>query len=430
MSKTPKHRDTIRKRRQAKMRRRRLLFYALLLIVIGSVAFAVYSRVVLSAKKTTPQLVEYRDVVRGDGYLLFKEKIVFTKANGIAIYNVEEGKKVPKGYSVADINVMNDNSKIKDQLIRIQAAIDFKNDSSGDDRDSGAEREDENVIRNIQRFIRDEDYEKLVSSINTLDLSTKHTVNVSELNELLKLSIPELEERKDELTERIASTNSDYKAPMSGVVSYTFDDFKGQLSMDHDDEIFTPSYLDEVHVADVRRGGSKVSEKKAFFRSIDDTDYKIALPIDDARLLDAHVGETLAVRIGRVNTEASVVRVNTDASGSVAILELRDHLQQLYLPRRQKVTVIKDTLPALKIPKKALVRDKKGNRGVYVSAVRRFVKFVPVDVLTTQDEYAFLSTGDEEHRVTLKSGKTSKTIQLNDEVIVETKKVDPDKIVY
>lgn len=138
----------------------------------------------------------FRDVVRGDGYLLFDEETIFTKASGTAVYNVREGKKVPKGFRVADINVMNDNSKVKDQLIRIQAAIDFKNDRTSEKSKDRINEEDENVIRNIQRFIRDEDYEKLISSINTLDLSTKHTVNVSELNELLKLSIPELEEKK------------------------------------------------------------------------------------------------------------------------------------------------------------------------------------------------------------------------------------------
>lgn len=188
--------EKIRRRQNRKKKRRRLLLVLLLLLILSGGGYSIYYRLVCAPKTEQPQEVCFRDVVRGDGYLLFDEETIFTKASGTAVYNVREGKKVPKGFRVADINVMNDNSKVKDQLIRIQAAIDFKNDRTSEKSKDRINEEDENVIRNIQRFIRDEDYEKLISSINTLDLSTKHTVNVSELNELLKLSIPELEEKK------------------------------------------------------------------------------------------------------------------------------------------------------------------------------------------------------------------------------------------
>lgn len=430
MTELRNYKRVIHAKRRAKRRRRRLLFYFLLLVFCAAIGFGIYQRIVLTPKKSTPRPVQYRDVVYGKGYLIFDESIVFTKANGIAVYNVEEGKKVPKGYHVADINVVNDNSKVKDQLIRIQAAIDFKNDSVDDEPKEDAIEEDEAVIRSIQRFIRDEDYEKLVSSINTLDLSTKHTVNVSELNELLKLSIPALEEQKDILTERIASTHSDYEAPLSGIVSYTFDDIQKKLSLEQPDEVFTRSYLEEVRVGTVKRGQNRVKEDKAFFRSIGDTHYKIALPIDDPRLIESYVGETLPVRIGKVHTEAYVRQVNVDESGSVVILELKDKLKAIYVPRRQEVTLFKDTLPALKVPKEALVRDRNGNKGVYVDAVRKFVKFVPVEVLTEREDFAVLSVGDDEHRVKLKSGKMIKTILPTDEIVVEPKKVDRKHIVY
>lgn len=430
MKRPGNYKTKLRRKRRSKMRRRRLLFFLLALMIVAAISFLIYTKFVVAPKTAMPQVVEYRDVVKGKGYLIFDEKVVFTKANGIAIYNVQEGKKVAKNVAVADINVMNDNSKVKDQLIRIQAAIDFKNDSSNEEEKEDKQREDETVIRNIQRFIRDEDYEKLVSSINTLDLSTKHTVNVSELNELLKLSISDLEEEKEKLTEKIASTSNDYKSPISGIVSYTFDDFKKDLSLELPDETFTADYLKKVNVTEIMRGKSKVKEKRAFFRCIGDTFYKIALPIDDVRLLSPYVGKFVPVRIGKVMTQAYVKEINEDDSGTVAILELKDHLQQVYVPRNQKVVVIKDTLPAVKVPKEAVVKGKKGQMGVYVNAVRHFVKFIPVDVLAVRGNYAILSLGDSKQTVAVSGGKRGKTIRPNDEIITEPKKVNRDKIVY
>ena len=430
MKPSSNYKAKLRRKRRGKMRRRRILFYLLVLLLLATISYVLYNKFVLAPKTTEPQIVEYRDVVKGEGYLLFDEEIVFTKANGIAIYNVQEGKKVPKNAAVADINVMNDNSKVKDQLIRIQAAIDFKNDSSDDQAREEEHREDETVIRNIQRFIRDKDNEKLVSSINTLDLSTKHTVNVSELNELLKLSISDLEEEKEKLTEKIGSTSSDYKSPLSGIVSYTFDDIKKDLSLNLPDETFTAEYLKNVNVGSITRGKSKVIEKKAFFRCIDNTFYKIALPVDDARLMNDAIGKYVPVRIGNVMTEAYVKGINEDDSGAVAILELRDHLQQVYVPRKQKVVVIKETSPAVKIPKEAIVKDKDRRNGVYVNAVRHFVKFVPVDVLTVEGNYAILNLGDSEQTIAAPDGDRIKTLRCNDDVIIEPQKVDRQKIVY
>ena len=423
-------RKIIRHRQNRKKKRRRLLLLILLLLILSGGVYSIYDRLVFAPKTAKAAEVQFRDVVKGDGYLLLDEDTVFTKAGGTAVYNVREGKKVPKGFRVADINVMNDNSKVKDQLIRIQAAIDFKNDRTSEKSEDSVDEEYENVIRNIQRFIRDEDYEKLVSSINTLDLSTKHTVNVSELNELLKLSIPALEEQKDVLTERIASTSADYTAPSSGIISYTFDDLKKELSLEKDDETFTRSYLKSVDVAPLKRGKNHVEEDRAFFRSICDTRYKIALPIDDERLVKDQLNQTVTVRIGKVYTQAQVEKVLRDEKGAVVILNLQDKLQEVYTPRRQKITIIKSQSKALKIPTSAIVKGKNGEDGVYVDEIRRFVSFVPVRVLSVRDKVAYISMGGKDGTIKNKKGKYVTTVQPNDDVIVEPKKVEKNKIVY
>ena len=114
MKRPGNYKTKLRRKRRSKMRRRRLLFFLLALMIVAAISFLIYTKFVVAPKTAMPQVVEYRDVVKGKGYLIFDEKVVFTKANGIAIYNVQEGKKVAKNVAVADINVMNDNSKVKD----------------------------------------------------------------------------------------------------------------------------------------------------------------------------------------------------------------------------------------------------------------------------------------------------------------------------
>ena len=96
-------RKIIRHRQNRKKKRRRLLLLILLLLILSGGVYSIYDRLVFASKTAKPAEVQFRDVVKGDGYLLLDEDTVFTKAGGTAVYNVREGKKVPKGFRVADI---------------------------------------------------------------------------------------------------------------------------------------------------------------------------------------------------------------------------------------------------------------------------------------------------------------------------------------
>lgn len=219
-------------------------------------------------------------------------------------------------------------------------------------------------------------------------------------------------------------------APSSGIVSYTFDDFKKELSLENEVDTFTGDYLSGVKIDPLTRGKNQVKEGQAFFRTISDTAYKIALPVDDARLVKDEMGQKVMVRIGKVMTEARVESVVGDDNSPVVILSLQDKLQEVYRTRRQKTTIIKSESPAMKVPTTAIVSGKHGEKGVYVDAVRRFVTFVPVEVLSIRDKEAYISMGDDKGMIKNKKGEDVTTLRPTDEVIAEPKKVRQDKIVY
>lgn len=430
MTKRGGTRKKIEKKRRSRRIRRRVLLFLVLLLFLSGAGYGIYYHITHRLGTVYPTQIKYRDVVRDKGYLIYEEDTVFTKGNGIAIYNVREGKKVPKGHVVANINVMNDNSEIKDRLIKVNAAIDFKNDRKNKDKSEDLTKEDVNVIRNIQRFIRDEDGEKLISSINTLDLRTKPAVNVSELNELLKLSPDALEEQRNILTEKIATTNSDYKAPISGIISYRFDDLRGALSPKKDDSVFTTAYLKGLKLTPIERGENRVKEDHAFFRSIGDTEYKVALSVEDLRLLSEGENKRLDVRIGNVTAKGEIESVNREGRGGVVILRLQDKLQEVYAPRVQEVTIIKSEEPAYAVPKECIVRGPDGETGVYADAIRGFVKFVPVSVLSRDAKRAYLRVGDADGRILVAKGDKKPTVSADDAIVLKPNKVDKTRVIY
>src|SRR5699024_4551471 len=231
-----------RRNRRKRFRRRISLFVILLILVVG--LFMFFYQVSYAKHKTVdPQLTIYRQVIQSKGYCLLNEKTYKSKGTGTIVFQAQEGEKVPKDFEIASINLMNDNTQIKDEIIKVQAAIDYLNeDEDPSSKGQGLDDKDLNLIRSIQTFSRDREYEKLITSINNLDLNTQHTVNISELNELLKLDLEDLEAKKEKLSLQLSTTNYSYTADFPGIVSFKINDLKGKFSADDGFDRFTYDY--------------------------------------------------------------------------------------------------------------------------------------------------------------------------------------------
>ncbi|MDO5037980.1 MAG: HlyD family efflux transporter periplasmic adaptor subunit [Tissierellia bacterium] len=419
-----------KKRIRAKYRkRRRLLFLGLILLMIplAFLAFSGFRRARARKLKTSqPKRVTYRSTLEGQAYLLLREKVYLAKGDGVVVYHAQEGDKVAKDYLVANMNLMNDNSKVKDQLVLIQAALDYKQNKGGaKSSDQGPSEEDINIMRNIQKFIRDEDYEKLIASINSLDLNTKQTVNISDLNDLLKLSTESLNEEKDRLSKKLSTTSADYEAEFSGVVSFIVDDPKGLLDQDKDPEDFSPGYVASFEEKNLEAGKNHLSKKEPIYRLIDNLDWSMAILIrDQDQIRGLAPGDKIQLNLGQEDlVTGEVQKINKDHGQAVLVVEIQDNFYNYYQDRVQEVKLVKKEVPAYEIPAKALIKNDKGQLGVYREGVRGFVQFVPVDLIKRNKDKAYVLRPEGE------DPKRGQGLDLYDYVIGDPKGIKKEQIV-
>ncbi|EGS30518.1 conserved domain protein [Peptoniphilus sp. oral taxon 375 str. F0436] len=142
-------------------------------------------------------MTTYKNVIRGQGYTILNQSQFYAKNDGIVVYGAQEGERVPVDYEIATVNFQDDFSSQKDDLIRIQAAIDYKSNKRSSEKDNYQETpEIRKTIEKIQSSIKDNDFQAMISDINNLDLITPHNVNISELSELLNEPLELLEEKR------------------------------------------------------------------------------------------------------------------------------------------------------------------------------------------------------------------------------------------
>lgn len=418
-----------RRNRRKRFRRRISLFVILLILVVG--LFMFFYQVSYAKHKTVdPQLTIYRQVIQSKGYCLLNEKTYKSKGTGTIVFQAQEGEKVPKDFEIASINLMNDNTQIKDEIIKVQAAIDYLNeDEDPSSKGQGLDDKDLNLIRSIQTFSRDREYEKLITSINNLDLNTQHTVNISELNELLKLDLEDLEAKKEKLSLQLSTTNYSYTADFPGIVSFKINDLKGKFSADDGFDRFTYDYLNDQEIKNFETQDIHVKKNEPIFRLIENLNWYMAISISDERLIqDIEEGDILSLSIDSdAPITASVKQVNVQEDGkSSLIMEFHDELAKYYDQRVHDVKIIRKEEEALTIPSSALVEND-GVRGVYVQEVHGLVRFVPVEVIDETREEAYISLGNESDEIII-NDKPVDTLSVMDKVIIQPTEVSDQQI--
>ena len=115
-------------------------------------------------------------------YNLFEEKAYFAKGDGIAVFHTSEGQKVPLGYEVANLNLMEDVSSLKDELNKVNSAIKIKNGIEPHEKENP-----KSFTKNIQDSIKNEDYQNLYFDINSPD-NDLSLIHISEPTRLRQLS--------------------------------------------------------------------------------------------------------------------------------------------------------------------------------------------------------------------------------------------------
>ncbi len=400
------------------------VFTLIAFVFLFFVSRSITGRLYKDYKTIFPTYTTYRKTKVVKGYNIFKEKVYKAEGSGITIFNASEGQKVPVGFEVASINLMNDTSGLKDDLIKVNAALSYKTQGISEEE---VDTDNNLSLKELQNDLKNKNLSKAIADINDLDISSQKSVSISELSELLDYSKEALEARKKELLEQISRSNITYKSENSAVVSFLIDNLENKYKPEDLDK-FTYNYLIKNSQIRENKTVTRIEKDDPLFKLIENDNYYIALAVESLKDVgDPKVGDYLTIEFDKNNmAKSKIVKINNSDSGSVIILFIDDLFDAVYKKRINDFNLILREEKCFEIPKSTIVK-RDDLFGVYVQEIHGLVRFVPIKVIHPLDNSSYISKGDKNSYITI-SNKRYRTISINDSIVLNPKQVNESEV--
>ncbi len=410
------------------IKRKRIFFSILIIFTVFIIGRAISRRSYLNHSTVFPVQTVYKVNTRATSYLVYNENVVDASMNGIAVYNASEGQKVKAGYEIASINLMDDVSDLKDELIKINAAI-----NDGDKTKNRTENsfeissEDIATINRIQNYLKNNSFQEAILEINSLDLSSNHNIVITDYKKYQSYSKEELEAMRDELIKQISKSNIEYKASESGIVSYLVDGLEDKYKYSQDNNIYTYEYLDKNKNMRYKETRNQVDKNEHLFKLINNFEYKILLKTNNINPIESlKEGSEVKIIYNDVTVDATLLTINKSKNGVVYVLKSDKYLERIYDKRIKDVILSVNTEKSYKIPNSSVV--KRGSiYGVYVEEIHGLVRFVPIDILSRVGDEVYISRGNRDYKIKIDK-EFERTVNANDAVVIYPDTVEDSQI--
>ncbi|WP_422485211.1 HlyD family efflux transporter periplasmic adaptor subunit [Gudongella sp. DL1XJH-153] len=412
---------------QGDIKRKIILFIGFIALII--IALNVLPRLSGTVSKfILPEEYEYVVEVPAKGILARDEKLYYSETDGDIYKVVKEGERVRVGQAVADVLLLEDTTNLKDELSQIENMIDFyselENDiSNSQDASDGLDF----LVSNLHQQLSDEDYQGINDTRESIELQSSTIVNASEDIVDQNLSIEDLMDKRQGLLSQIAKYDREIHSNHSGLVSYKIDGWESVLNANllSDMSIETLKEVQKLGILD------ETTEKKPVFKIIDDYQWYLIMEIENGFETEFELKEVLSVNIlleeeSFVTLELPVVMILEENREVFYVLEGTKFIEKLYDKRFVDINVITFNEETYRIPIESLT-EMGDTVGVKVKEFYGVVTFRPVEVVASDEEYAFVSKGDNNGYI--KSGDGSvRTINMFSDVITDPDSVDVDEI--
>ncbi len=358
------------------------------------------------------------DVIKAEGIILKDEKVYVATLDGSILYYCEEGAKIKEGQLVADINTDADAVEINRQIAEIQSAIDNL-------ENSGQVLSKENITayqNELQTSILNDDLQNMYNIVAQMSNNNFYASKYEEY------SISQLKEMKSNLTNSVSTHKVPYYSDRAGIISFKTDGLEDIYKFENAMEM-TPSSTvkHEYFLTDKKE---TVKNNETFYKIINNFDYYIAVTVNNENAKLFEENKYIKVRIlsdgGEHIVWGYIKKINYGSEESVLILYFDDYFYKVYDKRYVNIELITAAYEGLRIKNEALI-EVNGMKGVYVQDASNIIKFFPVEILGSDEEYSIVFTGDfiglnERNIITIKE-KRYPTIKIFDKVILETDKV-------
>lgn len=372
---------------------KRIAKFSAVFFIIILIAFVFYNKYSTRVKS---QLIEYGSmdkVIHSYGIVFKDEKITRFNSGSNADFLYDEGEKIAAGVKIADLSIDGYSQMLQEQVELIDNAMKEK------------------------------------SSLVVIEPDNDNYYKDYSKNELQVL----LTRYKNALDKG----NISFYSRCSGFLSYKYDGYEDICSIDSildENKLkdFDFSILDDIHKEDT----SIVKSPTDFlFKVSQNFEYYVALKAKNEDIIDFKKGMFLKVKLaGNDSVFGQIYDIiqSSKQNEQVLILKFDDYFYKIYDKRIIDTVVITETFHGLLIPNESII-ELNDTKGVYIVDVSKIVKFLPVEILFSDETNTIVSTGeamfDGSRGIIIIDEVPYKTVMRYDKIVLNPLEVYDGKII-
>lgn len=418
-----------------------------MIILIFASAYILYQIYVSNFTKVKTQPVTYTslsDSIQSESFIVRDEVFINNNSNGVMSYLLEDGEKVAKDGTVAEIFNNYDDAKTQKEIKNIDNEINnFKQLSYlSNSYTSDPLATDEQIGSSIQKMIKDIN----ASSYNNIQKSRSDILYLMNEKQIItgkvasfNNKIDELQSQRDTLSKSHGSSIGKVLAPDSGYFVSKLDGLENLVNFDN------VLSLSVDNIKSILSSEKKLdSNKNIIGKVIRGINWYIVCNVSSNEAFKLYNGKSVNITLPLVSTEkfpATVAAINQQDKKSEAavILSLNNMDNRLALTRNETVKIDIDTYNGLLINKNSLhedilrktVVDENGNesleekkvQGVYILRGKEIV-FKQVVPIYSDNNYIVCEQNPSSDKLF-----NGETITILDEVVTEGTNLYNGKII-
>lgn len=390
-------------------------------LAIGFAVFYVFMQIysVFINPVTTDTVYAYSTISGYDttGYIVRNETVVTNTVNGSLSFSVEDGGRVAKGGSIA---VIYNSEQEADRQVRIEQldeqidlleTIQSYNDINATDVPS-INNKLHSALISLLDGTQKGDISPSDSQATLLEMINRRQIAIGQISDFNAL-ISTLKAERDSLKAAVTAPAGTLDSPESGYVICSVDGYENVISTDGL----------ETLTADALQGiAPTAAAENAVCKIVSDYQWYIACEVPFDESLKIKTGSKVTLKTGLVSAPeltATVEFINKQsvAESAVVVFSCDTMNNELAATRFLDMTIVYSRFEGLKVDNRA-IRKIDGTTGVYVLTASQ-VKFVPINVLWTGDNYSIAE----------RQASNSRVLRMYDEIIVKGKNLHDGQII-
>ena len=386
------------------------------ILILSYIGLQIYNSTYKEVITETAISISTMSNISVDGYIIRNEQLISSNKEGVKVFSVQNGSRVPKDGIVANVYSSEEsasaveNIEIINEKIAALAETQNQNKIFAADLDILGRQIDERFI-SILNCVDEDNFIGVDASktelLNLINLKQITVGTVKDFNTQISL----LKQEKDNLS-KLVSTPSYIKSSKAGYFISTVDGFENSIDYDKVLDLL-PDNLKKIT--------PKAVETNVIGKIVSDYQWYIAcvLKVSDAINLSLNQKISLKIPLASVNElPVTIVAMNKDTrTHEVAVIFKSEYMNEdLSSIRKYLVQIGQKNITGIRVNANA-VRFVNGKKGVYVKT-GNIAKFREINVLFTGRGY-----------LVCEESTNAKGIKLYDEVIVEGKNLYDGKII-